>query len=632
MATAALCMLCALSASGGASDCVATSGNGSLTIGFDRNGSLSVCRWPGSTGPNQITYSGETSANRGGMWGIPREGGIDWLPEKFADDANVTRAESGVPIVSVLYKSIGAVGTAFVCKDVDVAVFRLQFDKMPASNTAIWYSEFSPCTSTMRALPSSELLFPARRDMVTFAQYDTVYHGRPNAPSSSMWDDAESWLAGGDAPDWFTKGEGAWIACAADAKLPGVACGTENGDGSAIALAESAAWNTHMKSVGACASAVAVPIDPGTRAATIYVAFGETRAEADAKLSTARQHGYQALFDAARVGWKERAQFGAWPVGVSDDVMGLKERAVVTLLMLADTKTGAVARGPLSQPATCVAMPRDVAWITCALDRAGQTETASNLLKFYARCVRTSDAPGAPAGSLPAMLYANGEEAAPHTMLDVEAPAWLLWSIWQHDAQVPEQQREGYRAELHKSVESAGDYLSNWSRAVRDTPAFSYDYARKRDTHSLETIAVVYAGLRAADAFARAGGHEKPDWAARLIEVEDYLRFNALDPSTNFKIEAPLTLWMTDIVGAGDPRWQNAVQTATQNMQEYANTDTESLETLAQLAMLLRGQREKLDDLEPLVLPATKKALDANPCDSYYAALAVVAILTVFGP
>ena len=67
-----------------------------------------------------------------------------------------------------------------------------------------------------------------------------------------------------------------------------------------------------------------------------------------------------------------------------------------------------------------------------------------------------------------------------------------------------------------------------------------------------------------------------------------------------------------------------------QKVQE--NAGPESLESLAQLAMLLRGQRDKLDALKPLVLPAAQKALDAYPCDSYYAALGVVAIRTVFGP
>lgn len=627
MAATALFLLGSLFASG---DCVAMSGNGSLSIGFDTNGALSVCRWPGTTAPNQVTYSGENSANRGGMWGIPREGGIDWLPEKYAQDIEVTIAESGVPIVTIVYRPIGAVGTAFACKDIDVAVFRLQFNVLPASNTVIWYSDFSPCTSIMRGLPSSEFLFPSRRDMVAFTQYDTVYHARPNAPSSAMWDDAASWLAGGNPPQWFAKGDGVWIAYTADKKLAGAACGAEHGEGSAIALAESAAWNSQTKAVGACASAVAVPIDPETRSATIYVAFGEMRAEADAALSTARQHGYQSLFDVVRMEWRERAQFGAWPIGVGEGVMGLKERAVVTLLTLADKETGAVARGPHSQPATCVAMPRDVAWLAYALDLVSQTETVTNLLKFYARHVRTDDAPGAPAGSLPAMLYANGEEAAPQVLLDVQAPAWLLWSIWQHDAQVSEGDREVYRNDLWKSVELSGDFLSNWSRAVRDTPAFSYEYARKSDMHTLETIAVVYAGLRAAVAFARAIGQEKPDWFARATELEDYLRFNALDPVGNFKIDDPLTLWMTEIVGAGDPRWQNAVQGATQKIQE--NTSAESLESLAKVAMLLRGQRDKLDALKPLVFPAAQKALDAYPCDSYHAALGVVAIRTVFGP
>ncbi|MCC6154589.1 MAG: hypothetical protein IT367_12555, partial [Candidatus Hydrogenedentes bacterium] len=602
-----LSVLAPLAAADQADHCIAMSGNGSLTIGLDINGALSVCRWPGTTAPNQISYLGADSTYRGGMWGIPIDGGVEWLPLKYGDEAHVYLPESGAPIISTIYKSIGAVATAFVCIDSDVAVFRLRFDKMPESKTVIWYSDFTPCTTVMRGLPSSELLFPGRRDMVSFTQDDTVYHCRPNAPSTAMWDDAESWLADGHEPPWFTKGDGAWIAYSTNAEFAGVACGAEQGEGAAIALAEAGSWNTQKKALGACASAVSLPIDPETRSATLYVAIGESRGDADAGLSAARQHGFQSLYDAVRTSWGERTQLGMWPIGVGDRVMELKDDAVVTLLTLTDSKTGAVARGPHSLPATCVALPRDVAWITYALDLTGHTETATKLLECYAKYVRLSDAPGAPAGTLPAQVYANGEEAASQIILDVEAPAWLLWSIWQHDAQVPEQQRAEYRKSLRKYVEAAGDFLSNWSRAVRDTPAFSYDYAQKRDVHSVTTIAIAYAGLRAAEAFMRASGEERKVWAQRSIELEDYLRFNALDSSNAFKVADPLSLWMTEIVGAGDPRWNATVQSVSEEI--GANPNPQSLEKLAKLAMLLRDQNDKLSALKPVAAPTAQAAL-----------------------
>ncbi|MCC6796709.1 MAG: hypothetical protein IT366_16435 [Candidatus Hydrogenedentes bacterium] len=628
MLSAALCIVVALLGAGDANDCVAMSGNGSLTIGFDSSGALSICRWPGTTAANQVTYSSVDAANRGGMWGVPREGGVDWLPEKYACNAVVTIAESGMPIVTIAHESIGATETAFVCNDIDVAVFRLEFKEMPASNTAIWYSDFSPCTSVVRALPSSEWIFSARRDMVAFTQDDTVYHARPNAPSSALWDDVKAWLAGGAAPYWFTKGNGTWIAYAADTKFAGAACGAEHGENSAEAFAEASEWNAHARALGACASAAAIPVDPGTRSATVYVALGETRADADGALSIARHRGFQALLDAARADWKERVQIGALPTDAGDGVAQLKARAEATLLTLADRNIGAVARGPQSRPATCVAVARNVSTIAYALDLAGHSEAATRLLKFYAHAVRTSDAPGAPAGSLPAQLYANGEEASPQVILDVQAPAWLLWSIWQHDARLPEQQREAYRKDLRKSVELAGDFLSNWSRAIRDTPAFSYDYIQKRDTHSVNTIAVVYAGLRAANAFMRASGEERTDWAQRSVELEDYLRFNALDSSGKFKAADPLSLWMTEIVGAGDPRWNATVQSVGGEIS--ANPNPESLEKLVKLSMLLRDQNEKLSALKPVAVTTAQAALKIYPCDSYYAALALIAILTVY--
>ena len=48
--------------------------------------------------------------------------------------------------------------------------------------------------------------------------------------------------------------------------------------------------------------------------------------------------------------------------------------------------------------------------------------------------------------------------------------------------------------------------------------------------------------------------------------------------------------------------------------------------------MLLRDQKDKLALLQPLVGPTVQSVMDAYPCDSYYAALAVTVMLTVYNP
>lgn len=610
---------------GGALDSAAFAGNGSLTVGVGEAGGLTVVRWPGATAPNQISRIGDTSPV-GAMWGLPREDGIDWLPG--SGSVRVESPEDTAPILRIVYPARDATETVFVLPDTDVAVVHLQFNGQGPPSNVVWYSDFSPCTSTMRGVPSSESFFTARRDMIAYATDDAILHVRPERPGSIAWEAAETWMAGGAEPGWFGKGDGVWAAYATRPQPDGVLCADASGDSTVMALAESGSWGERQKVVGQCASAVRVPIDADTRSATLFIALGRDRKSAMAALGDARALGFEPLLERTRASWDEWLTKAALPNAAPEAVVGLYRTALRNLLLCADTESGAIARAPHSSPPLAVDFPRLGAWTVLALDRAGEVESAGQHVQFLADSVRQSDAPGAPAGTLPAALYVTGEDAAPQLVLDVHTPAWLLWSIWQHDAYVQAGEREEYRKEMWSVVELSGDYVASTCRAVRTTPVFSFDPATLSDRASLETIAIACAGLRAANAFALATGNERPEWTNRLLELEDYLRFHALDTAGNFKIPEPLVLWPTEFLGAGDARWTAPVETALERIPE--SDAPEALTSLANASMLLRDRHDKLTALRPLVEPVVRQALDRYPCDSYYSALAVVAILNVY--
>ncbi|MEK7862442.1 MAG: hypothetical protein AAB295_04170, partial [Chloroflexota bacterium] len=563
---------------GGRVDCAAVTGNGKLTVGIDAKGAVSVCRWPGPTAPNQISYADTPPSNGGAMWGMVRGKTIEWLP-RTAGDVRIAEGAGAAPVVHAVYERLGVTATAFVHAERAIAVFRLQFADPPQQAEVVWASDFSPCATNMRAVPSSELFLTSRRDLVAFAGNGAIYHARPDDAGSKAWDQADAWLDGGADPDWFEKRDGVWIGYSSSTPFSGAVCGAERGDRSAVALAESADWDRQTKAVGACASAARIPFDADGKSVTVFVVLGERRAHVDDALSAARAMGYDGLLEETQRSWREKFSAATRPVSAPAPVAALYERALRRLLLCVDEQTGAVARAPYSRPPFAVDMPRFGPWATLALDLANDTEAGGRLVEFHARCVRTSDAPGAPAGSLPAAVYSSGVEAAPRAVLDVQAAAWLLWSIWQHDARIAEQERQGYRDEMWKAVELAGDFVSSWCRAVRDAPVLSFDPARLSDSASLETVAVACAGIRAAGSFANAIGHDKPEWAARALELEDFLRFHALDAAGNFEIAAPLVLWPTELVAAGDPRWVAPVQAAMDRIQ--AGPGPESLKALA---------------------------------------------------
>ena len=611
----------------GPADCAAVAGNGSLTIGIDATGSVSVCRWPGPTAPNQLVYDGADSANPGVMWAIGDANGLHALPRHDPATIHVSESADGAPIVTVTYDAAAAIETVLVHPERDVAAFQLRFTDTPPQRV-VWFADFSPCTFSMPGIPSAERLFPARRDMLAFVDNGVVFHTRTLKPGSAAWDQAESWLNGGAEPGWLRKAGGTWLGYASSPAWQGAVCSSEQGPDAAMALAQNGSWDSALKYVGACASAVSIPVDPESKSATIFVALGEQRGDAESALAAARKDGFAALLDETQAWWKKRLAESPLPGNVSPSDRSLYCRALRNLLLCTETKTGAIARAPHARPALAVDFPRFGAWTTLAFDLANFPDAANRHIEFYARSIRQGDSRGAPAGSLPAALYGSGGEAAPQTVLDVTATAWFLWSAGQHYAYIQDDKRKEYAGGVWGAAERAAEFLSNWCRASRDTPIYSFDPTRMSDTASIDTIAAACAGLRAAGALASAVGKDKPDWSARVIELEDFLRFHALDASGKITIAEPLVLWPTSLVDPGDARWAGPVQATMDRIQ--TDPSPNALKSLAALCVLFKNHKDRLEALRPLVAPTVTRVLDEYPCDSYYSALAVTIIRLVF--
>ncbi len=598
----------------GGVDSVAASGNGRLTIAFDAYGRLNLCRWPNPTSPNQVTYTRSAQAAGGAKWALDDGDGVRWLIADAPGEA--TMVDGPAPIVQINNTTLGVSQTAFVVPDRDIAVFRIQFAEDPPQDSVIWHADFSPCTSAMRGVPGSEALFANRRDMVAFAE-DRVYHARTSEANSIAWEESERWRTGGLQPAWFGKGSGVWIGYEASAPFVHAVCSTREQDDSG--------GTRVTRAVGQCYSVVRVPLDETTHSATIYLAIGGKRSEVDGAIEFAKQTGFDALLLATQEWWTTKArEITAAPVPAGQ-LSTLYTRAARQLQVSVSADGGAIARAITAQAPLGVDIPRQGAWTTLALDFINLRSAAEAHIAFYGRGLRQGDGVD---GTLPAALYADGVEAAPSSVLDVQATAWFLWSAWQHDAFLQDEQRAAYRVATWEAVHKAGDFIASWSRAVHNTPALSFEPAMMRDASTSETMAVACAGLRSATAFAQATGTEKPEWNARVSEMTEALRIRAMGADGKFKVEDPIALWPAELVAAGDPRWDPAVQRALAELS--AQSPEDALKALANLAMLLRDQREKLAQLEPLLAPVIQRALDAYPCDSYYASLALASIILVY--
>lgn len=599
-----------LEALSGPADTTSIVGNGTLTLGFSESGVVSVFRFSGPCAPNQVEYRGGAPGSDGGGFGFVAAEGVRWLNAR-----NIRLKESAAVL---LLQLDGADVTAFVHSTLNVAALRVQTADDTSASAVLWRSDFSPCPRVMPGVPGSERIFPARADLLAFHENGTVYHVRISEVSSATWESAEEFAAGGQEPNWFRKGSGVWIAYSTADGIARALCAAD---------AESTALLNGSRAVGACKSIAELPLD-SSRAATLFIAAGETKPEAEAALKTAIDTGFDALLAETEAAWEARLAEATNPPIAEDAVKNLYRRALRQVLLTADPKSGAVARAATAQPPLSIDVPRLGAWSTLALDLANMRNEAERHALFYAQQARTSGAEGVPAGSVPAALFGDGTPAVPDAVLDLHAAAWTLWSLWQHDAFVPDVERDEYRKNALSSAERIAEYVSGQVRMAHNTPVFSFNPAVLRDTADVETLGVALAGLRSAASLVRAAGSDNPHWYERVRELEDILRFRVLDATGNFLIDDPLVLWPAELVAAGDPRWNAAVEAAVARIRSEPGPN--SLKTLARAAMLLRDQKEQLRKLEPLLAPTIAPVLEAYPCDTYYAALAVTAILTTY--
>lgn len=613
----------------GTSELTAATGNGGLTVSVDSFGRIGMCRWPSPGYFDHATShvpADESGRGWGGAcWAVRFDDTTYWLsgpPWKPARQLSAVDA----PIIETVLELEGtpaqATQTLFVHADKDLLVCRMKALYTSSAPEVYWYANFSPRTRLIPGFPLNDFS-AAPGGFVTFEDGGAIYHARPERLGSVHWEDTGKWMEGnGPEPRWFTRDGGVWIGYAASSEVDIATCGDGSGADSLSSQIDRGELRRREAQVGQAAGAMRIAAEPDGQgyAATVYVAFGEDRRTVDDTLRYARDMGYEWLADETRERWRARVHELTRPDTTDSTVQQLYRQAVMQLWICTDRTTGAIVRAPVSRPPMGIDVTRDGMWTTLALNMINARELAGRHLDFYMRAMKQ--------GTLPAALHANGEGALPSFVRDAESSAWWLWSVWQHDAFLREEARGEFRSGVWSAVEAVADYLVNWTAPLQTAPVFTFDPESLSDTQSLSFVIAAYAGLKSASAMAIAMEEDRPEWANRKSDLEDYLVYRVFDADLRWKLDTPITLWPSDFVGAGDPRWDGVVQDA---LARIASLPPDSgLELLSNVAMLLRDQPDKLRGLAPLVAPTVQRAIGNRVPNSRRAAQAITSILATF--
>jgi hypothetical protein len=551
----------------GPADVSRVSGNGGLTVGVNPHGRITSCRWPSPGYSGQLSYrtSGVDSPAlgaapwHGAMWAIRSSDHLFWLTGTRAQGVEQRYAGNAVPVIET--RGMAGEGgpaftqTLFVHPTLDVLAVRIEVES-PEPPKLYWFQNFSPCTRRLPELPLGDWLLDSLNDFAVFAAPggNTICHFRPKDPGADDWAKARDLAAQAAAPAaWEVFNEGVWIATASPNPVRGFQCGVDGEADSAWAGIESGHLAGRRAAVGACQSALdiepaAVDGQPGTYAATVWLAFGANRPAVEGLLAQAREKGFDTLRRETEAYWNTWFK--------ATDVSAAAREALLTIALATDRSTGAVVRAPISQPPLALVSAQDAAWITVALDEAGHHDAADRLTRFVGGALRAQSRRSMPAGSLPAALYADGTPAASHVLLEADAGAWWVSTVWRHAGFLDAASRLDYLRALWEPVTRATDFFGGWAAPGSDEPLPSFQPERLRDARSITLLLGLFMGFESALRIAREiDQNADPEWQVRQRELDSLLRFRIRDQRTPWPLDPLFPEWLRHIIGESHPVW-----------------------------------------------------------------------------
>lgn len=601
----------------GPTDLAAITGNGRLTIGVNRSGRVTSCRWPSPGYYEQIAYATQSRSEpllgvepwHGASWALQFGDHFVWTHDDRWSHRLISSGATGViEIESTLQDYDIRMRQQFaVAQEGDVFVARISVvGDLDGAPRAFWYANFSPSTRLSPQLPIS---LPDRDDFAAFVAPDlnAICQFRPRNPSSQSWRFARRLADGVEPPkNWAAFESGSYIVSGSSNATSAMLVGPDRGETSVADQVRAGKFSDQRSATGQSASAIEVELqahDEGYTA-TIISAFGNTYADAAALFLTARSSDQQIAHESE--------------IASTPDVTWVMRRALATIRTCTDAASGSVVRAPTNTPPLALDWPRYGAWISMAYNAGGEGERAQKLLTFYANHARVKPKGDLPPGSLPAALYTNGVEAVPDAIIDAAAAGRVLWAMERHGSQLTQPEMQRFYRDVWDGVNAMADFLVQWREPGGRAPLYTFDYEALRDRRTTELYAASYLGVQSANTIANAINEPRPDWRHAADELHESLRLHALHAEGALIVAHPGRLYGTRIIPQSDLfDWPAQIRASLR--EAGGRLDTRALENLCTLVLSARDIPEALRNELANVL---RRHLDRESPDAADAAFA----------
>ena len=534
----------------GPTDITATSGNQRLSVGLNKEGTVTVFKWPSASYYDQIKYRTTDRreprygalANEGSFigigWKVPRGWRFDWLRDWRSSQRFMGAGEDAV-VTSFRRKGAGLDVTLrdVVAPHSDVLLRKVTVSRAAESRVrrvrVFAFANFNPVVSKARQSPTNDWCTEEDNDLG--ARYvprsGLVVHERAGVDESTgepstvalgfgFLGRPDGLQVGPDTYEQTATGRSAYKD-SRDARL--------NGRDEVAGQADAAMFDEFLLT------------KKRTLSTTVVMGAAADLESLESSMSFARNLGFDASARQKREWW------AAWLSGakiprVQGSIATLAKRALITLRQNTDPRTGLIVRSISTQPPFGLDWIRVGAYLNAALHKAGHPEEVRTHNITYGGLQATQfqkpvGGETTPAGNWAENYYSDGVVGGTRPY-EVDATGLGIWTLWDHYAHTYDRSYL-MTAVVYEAIQRAAHYLTD------DTPIGCRDPATRLQcpaneegstglTRTLRGAQAAWLGLGAAAKAAEVRGGEIAEanadtWRERRAELAEAINDNMFD-------------------------------------------------------------------------------------------------------
>ena len=440
-------------------------GNGNLTVGLDKKGTIVLFSWPKASYYDHVDYLALSDKqpnygvkdNMGLFTGIIFQKDnirdISWLKSEdwnhtqyyLNDDSNILITES----VNEKLK-LKVINTCFVLPDKDVLIENFEIELQEGCNlkniSLIFFENYNICDYRINGLPVSDWLLDFLNDYRVYydSEIDGICHYKIDTP-----------LINKLLRNKYDKG--IYITISGSAKPLSYQCGNELRRRGKLQDAYLDSLDTILSmnndAFGMVDSAMVFPLSFKQNIAntTLHLSVNSYKNKSIDVLKNVKQISFREHLVDTDNWWKNWLSHANLPLNAPDKILRIAKRSLLLIRLGYDNDTGSIIASPSRQAPYSLDWPRDGSFLNYALDLAGYYDMVEKHNRFYTKVQR-------PSGRYAMCYYTDGLLGGP-IPFEIDQLGFVSWTFLEHYKFT---KNTSYLKEVYPSIKKMAGIATIW--------------------------------------------------------------------------------------------------------------------------------------------------------------------------